>query len=104
MPNLISPKTNRLRLRQWQDSDYPHFANLNTDPQVMQHFPSPMDKATSDAQADSFRERITENGWGFWAVELKPTHTFIGFVGLHTRAADAPFPGQLEIGWRLAAQ
>jgi RimJ/RimL family protein N-acetyltransferase len=101
---LIEPETERLTLRQWRDSDYAPYVALNADPRVMEHFPNTLDKAASDAMADKIRSLITEQGWGFWAVERKDTQAFIGSVGLHRPTADLPFNPCVEIGWRLAAE
>ena len=43
--------TSRLLLRPWRDADLAPFAALNADPHVMEHFPRPLDRATSDALA-----------------------------------------------------
>ncbi|MBF8223351.1 GNAT family N-acetyltransferase [Halomonas sp. 328] len=106
MTRLIEPKTPRLRLRQWRESDLAPFAALNADPEVMAHFPALLSRAESDALAERIRERIAERGWGFWAVEAKAETSlqasFIGFVGLHIPRDDLPFAPCVEIGWRLA--
>jgi RimJ/RimL family protein N-acetyltransferase len=104
MTELIEVETKRLRLRQWQAADREPFAALNADPRVMVFFPSPLTRRDSDALADRCQSLIEERGWGFWAAELKNTRTFIGFVGLHTPAAELPFSPCVEIGWRLAFQ
>ena len=36
-----------------------------------------------------------------WAVELKSSGKFIGFVGLHTPKPNLSFSPCVEIGWRL---
>ena len=41
MAELIEYETERLCLRQWQESDFKSFATLNTDPKVMAYFPEP---------------------------------------------------------------
>lgn len=97
-------ETPRLRLRQWQDSDYAPFARLNADPQVMQFMLACMDEQASNASADKFRQLITEQGWGMWAVECKANQTFIGFVGLYRTNAAVPCLPCVEIGWRLAGE
>lgn len=94
--------TQRLLLRQWTDADRDPFARLSADPEVMRWFPAPATAAESDALVDREVARIDENGWGLWAVELRATGAFLGFVGL---APDA-FTGavdQVEIGWRLTS-
>lgn len=94
--------TPRLRLRQWKDIDYPVFARLNVDPDVMAYFPSVLDEDASNKLADRCRQLIEKNGWGLWAVELKGKNEFIGFVGLHEPIVELPFSPCVEVGWRLA--
>lgn len=103
MPGIIEFDTERLRLRQWQASDRAPFAALNADPAVMAFFPSLLTRAESDAMADRCASLITQRGWGFWAVELRRSGEFIGFVGLHQPSAELPFAPCVEVGWRLAA-
>ena len=104
MTRPIEIETKRLRLRQWLPIDREPFAALNADPKVMAFFPIPLDRIASDAMADRCQSLITERGWGFWAVEIKETGQFIGFVGLHVPIAELPFSPCVEIGWRLAFQ
>jgi RimJ/RimL family protein N-acetyltransferase len=68
----------------------------------MEYFPSPLDRAASDALAGRCQSLIAERGWGFWAVETKDAGEFIGFVGLHIPVPELPFSPCVEIGWRLA--
>ena len=69
----------------------------------MRYFPATL----TDEQTESFYNRIQSeferNGWGLYAVELKSTGMFIGYVGLHDIGFDADFAPSVEIGWRLAA-
>lgn len=98
----LSLETERLRLRAWQFQDYFPFFEMNIDPKVMQYFPKLLLKQESDALADRFQHAIAQNGWGFWAIELKETHQFIGFTGLHDQPSQFSFSPCTEIGWRLA--
>lgn len=102
MTELIEVETERLWLRQWRLDDREPFAAMNADPQVMEFFPAPLDRAASDAMADRCQLLIEERGWGFWAAECKETHEFVGFVGLHTPSDELPFSPCVEVGWRLA--
>jgi len=95
-------ETERLRLRQWRREDLEPFAELNADPEVMEHFPEPLDRSTSDAMADWLRLGIAARGWGFWATEERSSGAFVGFVGLSVPRAELPFSPCVEIGWRLA--
>jgi RimJ/RimL family protein N-acetyltransferase len=101
MSNAQSLTTPRLILRQWRDEDLAPFAQLNADPRVMEHFPSTLTKAKSDELAQKLAARITERGWGLWAVEVQDTTSFIGFVGLGKVLWQAHFTPCVEIGWRL---
>jgi RimJ/RimL family protein N-acetyltransferase len=94
-------ETDRLFLRQWQDTDLAIFSKLNSDPEVMAYFPSVLSREESDALSHNFKALIAQRGWGFWAVELKRVKAFIGFVGLHEPKAALPFSPCVEIGWRL---
>jgi RimJ/RimL family protein N-acetyltransferase len=102
MAELIEIETERLRLRQWIESDREPFARLNADPRVMEFLPSILDRAASDAMIDRLQGLIIDRGWGLWAVESKQDQQFIGYVGLHIPTADLPFSPCVEIGWRLA--
>ncbi len=94
-------ETARLRLRAWRADDFPAFAQLNANAQVMRYFPSSLTQTESDALAQTFQQFINQNGWGFWAVELKHSQEFIGFTGLHAQPERFDFSPCVEIGWRL---
>lgn len=92
----------RVRLRQWQATDLPAFAELNHDPEVMAYCPAPLSRHDSDQLARRLQEDIAKRGWGLWAAELKSTAEFIGFVGLNIPAPKLPCSPCVEISWRLA--
>lgn len=99
-------ETKRLVLRQWENEDYPHFARMCADPEVMKYFPSTLSESESAQLADEIRADIDKNGWGFWAVELKATGEFIGFVGLNLQDGESGIPRVplIEIRWRIDRQ
>lgn len=94
-------RTPRLLLRQWKPSDLDPFFALNADPEVMRYFPATLSREASDSMALRCQELIEQRGWGFWAAEELATGGFIGFIGLHTPAADLPCAPCVEVGWRL---
>ena len=100
---MIYAETDKLVLRSWKSEDLPCFAAINSNPQVMKYFPALL----TDEETETFYNRIQaefkRNGWGLYAVELKGTGAFIGYVGLHEIGFDAEFPPGIEIGWRLDA-
>jgi RimJ/RimL family protein N-acetyltransferase len=99
---LIEPSTSRLALRQWNERDRGPFAAMNADPLVMEHFPAPLDREQSDAMVDRLIEQLEHDGYGLWAVEVRFSRTFIGFVGLAAPRWEAAFTPCVEVGWRLA--
>lgn len=102
MSRIIELETDRLRLRQWRESDYPLFSNLNSDPEVMKYFPELLSKEDSDCLAIKLQSLIQDRGWGLWALELKSTNQFIGYTGLHHTNEELIFSPAIEIGWRLS--
>ena len=102
MTHITELETERSRLRQWQDSDYPVFADINADPEVMKFYPKTLTQVESDEMANKIKSLISQRGWGFWALEQKQDNKFIGFVGLHEPTYELPVSPCVEIGWRLS--
>lgn len=95
-------ETSRLILRQWQEKDLQPFAELNADPEVMKYFPKALNRQESDNVVARFMAMIIANqGWGFWAVEMKTTGEFVGSVGLAHQPDRFDFSPCTEIGWRI---
>lgn len=97
-------ETERMILRSWERKDLSLFAAMNKDERIMRYFPSTMTDEQSEAFFNRIRDEFDRNGWGLFAVELKSTGCFIGYVGLHEIGFDADFTPGVEIGWRLAAE
>ena len=99
----IYAETERLILRSWKPVDLQPFSKMNKDRQVMKYFPSTL----TDVESEMFYYRIQYEfelkGWGLYAVELKESGEFMGYVGIHEIGFDAHFTPGIEIGWRLAA-
>lgn len=93
--------TDRLLLRHWREDDAAALAALNSDPEVMEYFPTPLSREQSDAMLDRLRAHLENYGFGFWALERRDTGQFIGFAGLAHVGFSAPFTPAVEIGWRL---
>jgi ribosomal-protein-alanine N-acetyltransferase len=70
----------------------------------MEHFPSLLTRADSDALADLIELHFKQHGFGLWAVEITGESPFAGFIGLMIPAFAASFTPCVEIGWRLAAE
>ena len=95
-------ETDRLLLRSWTESDSDAFAKINSDPIVMQHFPSVYSRERSDQMMQICNLEIEKYGYSFWAIERKDTNGLVGFTGLHNFVGELDFSPCVEIGWRLA--
>jgi ribosomal-protein-alanine N-acetyltransferase len=74
---------------------------MNSDPEVMEHFPALMSRPESDAVVDRVEGWFTEHGYSWWVLERLGDGEFLGFTGLSTPRFDAPFMPAVEVGWRL---
>ena len=97
-------RTDRLLLRDWTGGDRAPFAELNADPQVMEHLPSRLTRAESDAFVDRIERHFDEHEFGLWAVEANGE--FVGYTGLsvprfHAGWMDEREQPIVEVGWRL---
>jgi RimJ/RimL family protein N-acetyltransferase len=101
---LIEHESERLRLVVWDERHILPFAAMNADPDVMRYFLAPQTVEQSRASVDMWRVQFAEQGWSNWAVELKPTGQFIGFIGLSVPRRQLPFSPCVEIGWRLGRE
>lgn len=97
-------ETERLLLREWRDEDLLPFFHINQDSKVTEF----LRKKYSLEETREFIERIKKHfknhGFGLWAVILKETGEFIGYIGLAAPTFQAPFTPCFEIGWRLGSQ
>lgn len=100
---MIYFETERLRFRDWTAEDFPHFCEMNQDPQVMRYFPSILKEAETEAFLQRILKEFKEKEYGLYAVELKATEEFLGFIGFHEAVFPASFTPCVEIGWRLKA-
>jgi len=77
---LLTP---RLGLRRWEPRDSAPFAALNADPEVMRHFPAPLDSGQSDALIERFERAWNADGVSFAVAERRSDGAFLGMVGLN---------------------
>ncbi|PHM74297.1 GNAT family N-acetyltransferase [Xenorhabdus kozodoii] len=99
---VVELETARLTLRGWKTEDREPFFHLSRNPAVMEFFPNRLTKAQSDTFIDNCIHKFEkQGGWGLWAVELKQSGQFMGFVGLNIPNIEFPFSPVVEIGWRL---
>jgi RimJ/RimL family protein N-acetyltransferase len=99
-------ETERLLLRPWRNSDLAPFSTMNADPRVRRFFPSLLTRKESDASVKLFRQSYKQDGFCFFAAELRATEKFIGFIGIERLPFRLPRVPQdaVEIGWRLTPE
>jgi RimJ/RimL family protein N-acetyltransferase len=96
-------RTDRLLLRAWLERDRAPYRAMNADPEVMRHFPNPLDATASDAMLESLTPPWERDGIGGWIVERAEDGAFLGVTGFSRPSFDPrPFAPEFEIGWRYA--
>lgn len=98
----IYTETERLILRSWEVADRLPFAEMNRNDNVMKYFPALLSTEESNAFVERIIAEFEETGFGLYAVEIKNTGEFIGYVGFHRFNFDAFFSPDWEIGWRIS--
>ena len=93
--------TERLILRNWNDSDLENLHALCSDPHVMKYFPEVSTMEQSRTLLSRLKNMCDERGYCYFAVELRSSKEFIGFVGLAYQDFEADFTPCVDIGWRL---
>jgi RimJ/RimL family protein N-acetyltransferase len=101
---MMTLKTERLILREWNEADREPFAQMNADSRVMEYLGETMSRQQSDAVAGRIEAHFRAHGFGLCAADLAESGEFIGFIGLAVPAFEAAFTPCVEIGWRLAAE
>lgn len=98
-------ETQRLKLRSWEEKDLLPFQKMNANRQVRRFFPSILSYRRSELDMQAMQKNIEQDHIGLFAVELKESGEWIGFIGLnhipkksHYAFKELPF---YEIGWRL---
>lgn len=94
-------ETPRLILREWRESDFQPFYQMNSDERTMEFFLKPLTEEESLTFYRRIQEEFAIRGYGLYAVERKDNHEFIGFTGFHRFVYDVDFAPGVEIGWRL---
>ena len=95
---LSLPESERLVLREWREKDWPFFAAMNANPQVMRFFPGVMTEKDSLSMWNRIRKELDERGYGLYAVELKHSGSLIGLLGFHWADFEADFTPCVDIG------
>ncbi len=99
----VAAETERLRLRDWTDSDAATFYEVMNTPAVMQHLGGVQPVEEWMAGYHRIRSYSRDHGFTLWIVEDKASGEIQGFCGL--KRVNSPgagdLTGEFEIGWRL---
>ena len=99
----VAAETERLLLREWDDSDEGAFYAIMNKPSVMRHLGGVQTPEQWREAFNRLRGYTEAFGHTFWIIEDKASGEIQGFCGL--KRVNAPGAGELtgqhEIGWRL---
>jgi len=94
--------TARACLRRLREEDFPAFARMNADPEVMQYFPKLWNADESRRAFDRVSADFDVRGFGVYALQVEAT--FAGVVGLSVPSFESWFTPCVEILWRLRTE
>jgi ribosomal-protein-alanine N-acetyltransferase len=92
-------ETSRLLLREFLSEDADALALVLSDPETMQYYPAPYDRAGVERWIAHNRERYKKDGVGLWAMLLKSTGELIGDCGIIRQEVEGDH--LYEIGYHL---
>ena len=87
--------------RSWHNDDLDEVAELNADPQVVEHFPSTLSRGETADFIDRLIAHFNRHGYSYFAVEVIDTGELIGFIGLAYQTYGVTFLPATVMGWRL---
>ena len=94
-------ETERLRLREFRESDLDAWSEIVADAEVMRHLGSgPLDRDQAWRSLGYILGHWRLRGFGLWAVEERSTERLVGRIGLYQPEG---WPG-LEVGWLVARE
>ena len=94
-------ETERLRLREMNEDDFPALYKVLADSDIMQHYPDTFDENRVRNWIARNMERYRVFGFGLWAVCLKETGEVIGDCGLTMQLIKGEI--KPEIGYHIRA-
>jgi len=97
-------ETARLILRTWKHEDADTYYQINQDPKVIELLPGPLTMGQINDFISAVNKQQEKQGYTLWAVELKETGDFMGFIGLNYIDWESHFTPTVEVGWRLGSQ
>ncbi len=76
-------KTERLILRPYEEGDIVAWQRWDTDVQVQEYLPEPLNKPVSDAEQLAYlKECLAEEDGAYWTIVFSETHEVVGTISL----------------------
>ena len=94
-------RSERLGFRNWSKDDLSEFSEINSDLEVMEHFPKPLSEQETAEFIVRLQNHYNKNGYNYFATEVLKTGELIGFIGLAYQDYDTAFNPATDVGWRL---
>ena len=94
-------KSKRLGFRNWKNEDFKEFSLLNSDVDVMEHFPKTLSKKEVKSLMEKLQNHFSKKGFTYYATEILETQEFIGMIGLAHQDYKSDFTPAIDMGWRL---
>lgn len=94
-------ETSRLRLRHMVPTDLDFLTGLLGHPEVMQFYPSVLDRVGAQAWLDRQLQRYARDGYGGWLVERREDGRAIGQVGAMRQQLAGDDEASVEVGYLL---
>lgn len=94
-------KSERLGFRNWSEGDIEKLEVMNSDVDVMEHFPKTLTKKENLELFEKLKLHFKDYGYTYFATEILATNEFIGFIGLAYQKYQSEFTPAVDIGWRL---
>lgn len=94
-------KSKRLGFREWRPADIEVMTEINSDPLVMEFFPSIRSKIETIEFINKMTDHFIRLGHCYYAVEKLESNDFIGFIGLSEQTFNSDFSPCIDLGWRL---
>ena len=99
---MLILQTERLCLRELQQSDFDELYAMFNDPLVMRYYPRMRDAGGTQDWLDWAMASYRDPGYALWAVELAQTKEFVGQCGLINQEVDGQ--REVEIGYLFKSQ
>ena len=92
-------RTERLGLRELNESDLPELNRMLGDEEVMRYYPAPWSPEKVDAWLERNRLSYANHRHGIWAIERLSDRAFLGECGLLWQEVEGV--RDVEIGWHV---